>query len=200
MKSEGWRPEMPWGLVMAGGESRRMGAAKAQLRGADGETWLAHAVGVLGTCCERVWVSVREPQRAAVPAELEVIVDGYADLGPAAGLLSAWDRFPDRAWLVLATDMPRVTAELLERLLAARDARGVATGFRHPDGVPEPLCTIWEPAAAALVRAAAAGGKVSLSRLMDGSAVSWVSLDNPAQIKSVNTPAERARLEDETGS
>lgn len=198
MKSERL-PAVPWGLVMAGGESRRMGMPKAHLQGPDGRTWLEHTVGLLDACCERVWVSVRESQRSAFPPQLEVVVDGYADLGPAAGLLSAWDRFPDRAWLVLAVDMPRVTVTVLKHLLAAREAPGVATGFRHPDGVPEPLCAVWEPAAADLVRSAAAGGNVSLSRLMGTSAVNWVPLDDPAQIRSVNTPLERARLEDEAG-
>jgi molybdopterin-guanine dinucleotide biosynthesis protein A len=194
MKSKGL-PPAPWGLVMAGGDSRRMGTDKAYILRADGSTWLQHAAGLLGACCDRVLISVKEPQRGCAPGGLDVITDGYAGIGPAAGLLSAWDSFPDRPWLVLATDMPLVTVALLERLLTARVASMVATGFRHADGVAEPLCTLWEPVAGELVRSAAGVGKVSLSRLMGQSEVNWVSLDDPDQLRSVNTPSERGRLE-----
>lgn len=187
-------PQAPWGLVIAGGESRRMGTSKAALVRADGATWLQHAAGLLGACCERVWVSTREEYRHQVPDGLDVIVDGYTGLGPAAGLLSAWDRFPDRPWLVLATDMPRVTLPLLKRLLVARVGAATATGFRHADGVAEPLCTLWEPVASKLLRSAADAGTVSLSRLMAESQVNWLSIDDPSQLESINTPAQRTRL------
>jgi len=198
MKSEGLPPQ-PWGLVMAGGDSRRMGTAKADLRRGDGSTWLQHAAGLLDRCCERVCISVRAPRQVEVPEGMDVIVDGFPGLGPAAGLLSAWELFPDRPWVVLATDMPLVTVTLIERLLAARAGPGVVTGFRHLDGVPEPLCTVWEPAAAERVRSAARTGKVSLSRLMAESVVNWVPLEDPGQLKSINTPAQRARLDGDLG-
>ena len=193
-------PPIPWGLVMAGGESRRMGMPKADLVRGDGTTWLQHAADLLNACCERVWISVREHQRSTVPKGFEVIVDRYSGLGPAAGLMSAWDLFPDRPWLVLATDMPHVTVALLERLLRARTGAAIATGFSHADGVAEPLCTVWEPEAAELLRSAARTGKVSLSRLMAQATVNWVPLEDPGLLESVNTPSQKARWDAEGGN
>ncbi len=188
--------QQPWGLVMAGGYSRRMGADKASLVRPGGGTWLAHAVGLAQAVCPVVWVSGRPEQALELPDRVGLIEDAYFQLGPAAGLLSAWDRFPDRPWLVLATDMPWVSPGLLKRLVSAREPAGPATGFRHPDGVAEPLCTLWEPALRAPLQRAVAARKASLSAVLDAAAVKWLSLDDAQQLASANTPAERSRLED----
>jgi hypothetical protein len=74
------------------------------------------------------------------------------------------------AWLALATDMPRVDAALLE-LVAARDPGRLATAFRHADGTIEPLCTIYEPAARAVLEARVGAGERSLSAMLAASRV-----------------------------
>jgi len=193
VNSEGTALE-PWGLVMAGGESRRMGTDKALLTRPDGATWLEHAAGLLGAVCEAVWVSARSDQLLPAPAGVEIIVDGYQDLGPAAGLLSAWDRFPDRPWLVLATDMPWVHSDLLRLLVRARDSQATATGFRHSDGFAEPLCAVWEPRARPLLQRRVAGGDASLSALLKATTVKWLAVADPGSLASANTPIEGGRL------
>lgn len=184
----------PWGLVMAGGESRRMGADKALLLRPDGQTWLEHATGLLGGICGSVWVSARSDQGLEPPEGVGVICDSYQDIGPAAGLLSAWDRFPERPWLVLAADMPWVSSDLLRRLLGARDPKAAATAFRHSGDVAEPLCTLWEPEARAALQRSVTAGNASLTALLRTSPVNWLAIDDPKQLASANTPAQRDRL------
>ena len=47
---------------------------------------------------------------------------------------------------MLACDLPLLDAATLEHLLRARDPRRAATAYRSShDGLPEPLCAIYEP-------------------------------------------------------
>ena len=104
--------------------------------------------------CEQVFVSVRADQRTeAVRAGFPQIVDAHEGIGPIAGIAAAQAAHPQAAWLVLACDLPFVDDDMLARLIAARRAGQPVTAYRSTsDGLPEPLCAIFEPASAALVR------------------------------------------------
>ena len=83
------------------------------------------------------------------------------------------------------------------RIFAARSAirRGFATAYRSAhDDLPEPLCAIWEPAAAAaLAEYQAGGGHCPRKFLMrDRRATARSRLDSRA-LDNVNTPEEYAQ-------
>lgn len=144
------------------------------------------------------YVSVNPEQRELQPyRDLPQIVDQYDDAGPAGGLMSAWRREPDAAWLVLAVDMPLVDRSLLETLISRRDTGRIATAYRHSDGTVEPACTIWEPAASELVRRELETGRGSLRRVLEENDVLVLDPTVFSQLESVNTPAERDALGDE---
>jgi len=134
------------GLLLCGGASRRMRRDKAQLN-YGGEPQLLRAWRLLTAVTERAFVSVRdgqhdEPLRASLPQ----LIDTYDAIGPVAGILSAHDAFPEAAWLVIACDLPLLDETTLRTLIAARDPAKEATAFASRfDGLPEPLCTLWEP-------------------------------------------------------
>lgn len=136
------------GLVLAGGRSTRMGRDKATLA-YHGRSQLETAWALLAPRVASCFVSVRpdqvgDPLRAQHPQ----IVDGPEGAGPAAGILAAQRAHPSAAWLVLACDLPFLDVGTLDALLAARDPGKLATAFRSAhDGLPEPLCAVYEPAA-----------------------------------------------------
>ncbi|HLF09607.1 MAG TPA: NTP transferase domain-containing protein, partial [Gammaproteobacteria bacterium] len=172
-------PPALWGLVLAGGDSRRMGRDKGQLP-YRGEPQARRALQLLNIVCARAFVSVRSDQAQLEPyALLPLIVDDGELRGPAAGLLAAWAQWPSAAWLTLATDLPLVGPALLGELIQQRAPEALATAFRHPDGTPEPLCTIWEPAARARLLGRARTGDHSLRRLLEDSAVELLDAREP---------------------
>jgi len=134
------------GLVLAGGRSTRMGRDKAVLA-YHGRDQLQVAFELLGEVAGPNFVSVRadqtsDPQRARYAQ----VIDGTLGVGPVAGILAALRTRPAAAWLVLACDLPFLDASTLRALIAGRDPSRVATAFRSAyDGLPEPLCAIWEP-------------------------------------------------------
>ena len=141
--------ETIWGLVLAGGKSRRMGSDKALLR-VDGETQLSRMVALLDRRLPRVYVSARSDQRGEQErARHPLIVDRFADLGPVAGILSAMHEHPNVSWLVVACDLPNVDSATIEHLLAERDRKKPFTAFRSShDELPEPLCAVYGAEAA----------------------------------------------------
>ena len=135
-----------YGLVLAGGASTRMKKDKAGLMIA-GETQLERAFKLLTACCENVFVSVRpEQQTDSTRRHYPCIVDRVEKIGPLAGILAAQHCHKDVAWLILACDLPMLNARTLNHLIAQRDTSAFATAYRSVrDGLPEPLCAIFEP-------------------------------------------------------
>ncbi len=134
-----------YGLVLAGGKSTRMGKDKGMIHyhGMPQREFLYH---LLGRVCTETFVSIRPDQKADFPEDMQSIVDDDIYKGPYNGLLSAHNKFPEVAWLVLACDLPLIDLASLQELIAARDPNVMATAFaQKEDPLPEPLCAIWEP-------------------------------------------------------
>lgn len=184
------------GLVLAGGRSERMGRDKAAIELA-ARSLLDRAVTNLRNVVPDVRVAVRpaqagDPLRAAYP----LVLDEFNGMGPAAGLLAAHAQFPDSAWLVIACDMPLISAALLAQLLAVRDPSLAATAWLSAtDGRPEPLCAIYEPATLASFRQhVQAGGSPGLRAWLQTHSARLLRAPSTDILMSANTPAELARI------
>jgi molybdenum cofactor guanylyltransferase len=182
-----------YGLILAGGESSRMQRDKAVLQYA-GKSQLDRAFELASRHVARVFVSVRASQTTnPTRAQRPMIVDSVAGEGPIVGIRSALAAFPGVAWLVLACDLPFLSDAALSQLLRERDAGGLATAFRSAhDGLPEPLCAIWEPAAARVLTSYQdEGGRCPRKFLIRHAAKLLEPLDRRA-LDNVNTPEEYA--------
>jgi molybdopterin-guanine dinucleotide biosynthesis protein A len=162
-----------------------MGADKAALQ-VGGMSLLDRAVNNMDTVVDEVYVAVK-PGQIDEPArrKFSVIEDLFADIGPAAGLLSAHVSYPDSAWLVIACDMPLLGEPILSFLCNSRDVQSDATALAIAADQPaEPLCAIYEPGtlAAFLVQVGAGG---------NSSPRSWLA---SARTKKLITPVEGALL------
>ena len=181
------------GLVLAGGASTRMQRDKAALE-YRGKSQLDRACELASRHVGKVFVSVRadqtlDPTRAKRP----MIVDSVLSKGPIVGIRSALAAHPKAAWLVLACDLPFLSDDAIEVLLRHRDTSRFATAYRSAhDGLPEPLCAIWEPSAAqALEDYQAAGGHCPRKFLIRYGA-HLLDLPDPRALDNVNTPEEYA--------
>jgi molybdopterin-guanine dinucleotide biosynthesis protein A len=181
-----------YALVLAGGRSTRMQRDKAALT-YHGRTQLEWAVSLLAPHVERIFVSVRPDQtHDPVRAQFEQIVDTEQNLGPIAGILAAQAEYPQAAWLVLACDLPFVGRDTLTYLIESRRPDRVATAFRSShDGLPEPLCAIYEPSSHEPLLAHVAKGKNCPRKFLINSDVQLIDEPNPRALDNVNTPQEQ---------
>ena len=102
-----------YGLVLAGGQSRRMGQDKGLLD-YHGKPQRDYMYEQLQPLCREVYMSIRPGQEGALPRGIPYILDENQYRGPFNGLLSAHHQFPEVAWLVVACDMPLLDAAALE--------------------------------------------------------------------------------------
>jgi molybdopterin-guanine dinucleotide biosynthesis protein A len=180
-----------YALVLAGGRSTRMQRDKAALT-YHGRTQLEWAVSLLQPHAQRVFVSVRPDQTSdPVRARFDQIVDARENAGPIAGIMAAQAKHPQVAWLVLACDLPFLDNATLTHLIAARQPQRLATAYRSShDGLPEPLCAIYEPGSREPLLAHVAKGKDCPRKFLINSDVQLIDEPNPHALDNVNTPDE----------
>ena len=184
-------PPQLYGLVLAGGHSTRMQRDKAALT-YHGRTQLERAVALLRDKVERVFVSVR-PDQATDPirAPFPQIVDRQSGLGPIAGILAAQATHPEAAWLIVACDLPFLDEQTLSSLIGQRDPQRQATAYRSSyNGLPEPLCSIFEPGTREALEKYVAGGRDCPRKFLINADVRLLKQPNRRALDNINTPDE----------
>jgi molybdopterin-guanine dinucleotide biosynthesis protein A len=182
-----------FGLVLAGGKSRRMGKDKALLdRG--GQSQLQYAFSLLEGITEQQYVSTGKDQVGdAERQRFPQIPDRHDDMGPVAGILSALESEPDVDWLVLACDLPNLDAPTLQYLVNQRTGAQPFTAYRSSyDGLPEPLCAIYSADSLEIVRRFVADGIVCPRKILIRSDTQLLEQPNPTALDNINTPEDLA--------
>lgn len=182
-----------FGLVLAGGESRRMGHDKALLD-RNGQSQLAFVVDLLGQSVQQVFVSTRAGQANDVERQqFKQIVDRYENVGPIAGILSALEEHPDVDWLVTACDLPNITKATIEHLLESRNGDGdddqPFTAYTSTyDGLPEPLCAVYHAGCKSIVQKFLDDGIVCPRKMLIRSDTRLLQQIEPGSLDNINTP------------
>jgi molybdopterin-guanine dinucleotide biosynthesis protein A len=180
-----------YGLILAGGASKRMQRDKAALK-YQGQTQLERAFELARRHVSQVFVSLRADQTSdPARSQRPMIVDLGEGEGPIVGIRSALAAHPKVAWLVLACDLPFLSDTAIEGLLRQRNLSALATAYKSAhDGLPEPLCAIWEPAAAPLLAEYQAAGGHCPRKFLIRHGANLLDLPDPRALDNVNTPEE----------
>ena len=185
-----------FGLVLAGGHSKRMGADKSTMRW-HGKEQRYYMADMLAQVCDKVFISCRPEQADQIDSAYHALPDNAQGSGPVVGILSALNAFPDQSWLVVACDLPLLDRETIGYLTNHRDKDSVATTFESPfDGLPEPLITIWEPASQPILVSHLEEGfscpRKALIRNQDR--VTILQAPDPEKLMNANTPEDAAEV------
>ena len=135
-------------VLLAGGESRRMGRDKAWIE-VRGQPLLLRAVATVRRAgAGEVFVSGRRGGDYT-PVDCPVLFDAKPGRGPLSGIERALRVMRSPLLLVLAVDLPNMTATFLRQLISGCNvARGVVPEWR---GELEPLAAIYPKRCHALV-------------------------------------------------
>jgi molybdopterin-guanine dinucleotide biosynthesis protein A len=150
-------------VLLAGGESRRMGRDKATVVFRDEPLWGRQLRILRDLGPEKVFVSART-ESSWLPPATELLVDEPPSRGPLSGLTKAIVQMHTSHLLALAVDMPFVTREQLRFLCTmASEGRGVVPVIGER---AEPLAAIYPAEAAVDFVAGLAGTDFSLQGII----------------------------------
>lgn len=181
------------GLILAGGKSTRMGTAKDLIHW-HGKEQRYFVADLLAPFCHQVFISCREDQLKNIDSRYNTLTDTFLHMGPFGGILSALRAQRDKAWLVVACDLPLLDEKSLRLLIDSRNPEKIATTFESPfDGLPEPLITIWEPKSYPLLLSSLAAENTCPRKILINSDTLILKARNPDALMNVNTPEEAAK-------
>jgi len=124
-------------IIMAGGDSRRMGSDKADLMLGE-QTLLMRVIAVMRQVFPTIIVSVRQLRPGI---DLPQVCDGQIDAGPLAGFAACLEHVSTPWAFVIACDMPFVEPEVVE--LLARFRSGYQAVVPVVNGHPQPLAAYY---------------------------------------------------------
>jgi len=153
------------GIVLAGGQSRRLGVDKALLS-LGGAPLLQTVVQRVSQVCRRVIVAVDRPgryRRLGLPARFAA--DASPGLGPLAGLQSGLQACSAEYALVVACDLPFLNVELLRYMAGL--PRSYQALVPRSAGRDHPLHAIYARSSLPEVDALLAAGGGSVKQLLD---------------------------------
>ena len=182
------------GLVLMGGESRRMGSDKSELNYHGRSQW-KHLLDLIQPFCSQTFLSCNSRKVSELSSEVPIIEDAFSNLGPMGGILSAFRADPNAAWLVLACDLPYLSESTLQFLMKHRDPSKVATAFLDTAGVfPEPLITIWEPKSYPLLLQYLGQGYSCPRKVLINTDVKLLEAPDKKELFNANHPQEYAAV------
>jgi molybdopterin-guanine dinucleotide biosynthesis protein A len=178
-------------LVLAGGDSRRMGRPKAWLE-VGGTTLLRVVADRLAGAFSEVMVSFAEPEQLQAPVPYRVVFDRKVSAGPLAGLEAGLAAARQDVVFAVACDMPYVTPELAQMAVAA--ARGVDAAIPRIAGRVEPLCGAYARSALGVITNALNSGRFTAADVASELEVTWLEGFDPGVFRSLNTPSDLERF------
>ena len=182
------------GLVLAGGQSLRMGFDKGNVNW-HGKPQRYHMADMLKPYCNEVFISCRPGQQAEIDVQYPSLEDTFTGLGPFGAILSAFRERPDSAWLVIACDLPLMDENTLRNLVAWRNSSSVATAYHSPvTDFPEPLIAIWEPKSYPVLLSFLAQGYSCPRKVLINTDITLLNAPEPDALTNVNTPEELERI------
>ncbi len=185
----------PDAFILAGGQSARMGTDKSAVE-LDGRAFLDRVVAAVGPVARSISIVGGGPRLT----ELTALPDRRPGLGPLAGIETALAACSTDRAVIVACDLPFVTAALLEFLIAREDAGpdGAVVPL-DSDGRVSPLCAVYPRSALPLVGELLDSGertpRALLVRIRTDLVpfADYAHLENAGQLlRNVNTPEDLA--------
>ncbi|MGJ3254022.1 MAG: molybdenum cofactor guanylyltransferase [Elainellaceae cyanobacterium] len=183
------------GIILAGGQSSRIGQDKAQLL-VDGVPLLRRVFDSAAQCCTTVYVVTPWPDRyrEIVPPECQFVhevrdSDSLKSQGPLIGFIEGLTHVETEWALLLACDLPRLEAEVLQSWVTELDTvdNSIVALLPHHSKGWEPLCGFYRQRCLPALQAYCEAGGRSFQRWLSGQSVQTLHVPDNRMLLNCNT-------------
>lgn len=188
-------------FILTGGKSERMGHDKALLRLPSGTTLLEHALAVASAVAGEVGIVGQRQRYGTYVWAGEIVEDIFPDRGPLGGIHAALSASQTDWNILLAVDLPQVSAELLLWMLKMARADGKEVTVASVDGGLHPLCGVYRKSFKTRAEHGLQSGRNKVAANFDPASLRILTEDevrnagfSQDMFINVNTPEEFQRL------
>jgi len=197
-EEKGWLCREAAGVILAGGQNRRMGGADKAFLMVGGQTVFQRTLHLLQRCFPQVVVVSNRPEKYR-SFDVQVTTDEFPAQGPLAGIHAALGLVRLPYAFVVACDMPFLRAEPIAFLV---DGLGTHEAVIPCwDGDIEPLHAVYASALRGRMGAALRAGTRAIREFLPQVQAKYVAEDvmrgvrgAEESFRNVNTPEEAARF------
>ena len=178
-------PERATAIIMAGGESRRMGTDKSMLPIKD-KSMIETICGQLRGTFGQIFISANDVERYAFLG-LPIIKDKIGGQGPLMGIASALGFSENEVNFVTACDIPHIEMSFVRRMLVESEGFDIVIPV-DKDGRSEPLFAVYKKSALKPINEVLREGGRKISDVFARCRVKYVEVEG--DILNLNTRAE----------
>lgn len=177
------------GVVLMGGQSKRMGTDKAFLI-SNNQFWYELALSILRKYCKKIYLSINQAQLSKLNCNTPYILDSINAQGPIEGLLSA-HKIIQNDILVMACDMLYVQPSDIEKILVSYRHTPITTLYYNPvEQLIEPLLGIWTFTTLNHLALYYATNQRSLQNFLSLEKIALLDPSDPQNLLSKNFPTD----------
>lgn len=169
------------GIILSGGQSRRMGTDKGLLR-FNNKPLISYPIDVLSKYCTNIFISCNTNDYNVF--ELEIIKDVIPDIGPIGGIYTCLKLSKTELNIVLPCDMPFVDQSIIDLLISVKtDCPIIAPSINRR---PIPVCAIYSRSIIPIIENQISNKNYKLQDLLTACNASTVEIDKPEMISSLS--------------
>jgi molybdopterin-guanine dinucleotide biosynthesis protein A len=188
-------------FVLTGGKSERMGNDKALLRLPSGNTLLEHALAVASAVAGEVGIVGPRQRYGTYAWAGEIVEDVFAERGPLGGIHAALSASQTDWNVLLAVDLPLVSADLLLWMLKMARSAGKEVTAASVAGGLHPLCGVYRKRFKGRAEQGLQEGRNKVAANFDAASLRILTEEevrsagfSPEMFVNVNTPEEFQKL------
>jgi molybdopterin-guanine dinucleotide biosynthesis protein A len=181
-----------YGLVICGGQSKRMGTDKS-LIDYYGKAQRYYVYEMLEWICDKVYICCNNTQKEGITEKYKSLPDlpQYENIGPMAGLLTAFNYYPNHDFLVVGCDYPYITTKDLKEFVKSVKPDEIASAFYNQEQeIYEPLLGWYSHKSKNEIQRMYGNNEFSLQHFLKGNEAGKYYSARPKNLMSVDTPED----------
>jgi len=180
-------------IILAGGQSRRMGFNKALLQ-VEGRPLICILSDRMRYLTNRILISSNDPDIYTF-MDIPIVPDQYVGYGPLAGLHASMLYQKSSLYILLACDLPNLPISMIRKMIELSDGFDAAIP-RTDNGMAHPLCAVYRRTCLPLIEKALKRGEKKFIEIFFNKKISvkWIGPKeghyNESDLININTPED----------